>query len=251
MASIRTASSRALKIAAGSTRHIHKTSTAANPSAILTANAYLPRSIADLKSECRKRKLKVSGTKAELIARLNGNDILNSQSFSTAAKPTRKTPTQSINTSISPPTQSLHTFKSTSSLQAYHDTSTIDLALLPPLEPSPQRQESIRVPLLPDLFYPQRSGANATATETPDTVIRPEISTMAHSGTHISAPSAMSEVTDNAAADIDPFDLSKKVTVAASKMTGLPVEELERPGVLRELWEGFLDDLLGKKTVQR
>ncbi len=74
---------------------------------------------------------------------------------------------------------------------------------------------------------------------------------MAHSGTHISAPSAMSEVTDNTAADIDPYDLSKTVTVAASKMTGLPVEELGKPGILRELWEGFLDDLLGKKTVQR
>ncbi|KAI9715999.1 MAG: hypothetical protein M1812_005633 [Candelaria pacifica] len=231
-------------ITAGNRRQIHKTRAVANPSAVLTTNAYLPRSLADLKEP-------IVLTNAKLIDRLSGNDILKSHTFSTAVIPVTKRPIPIVTATIPSPIPTLRTFKSTSPLQAAHDTSTIDLALLPPLEPSPQRQEWIRVPLLPDLFYPQRSGANAADTETPDTVIRPEISTAAHSGTHISAPSAMSEVSDNAAADIDPYDLSQKVTVAASKMTGLPVEELREPGIFRELWEGFLDDLLGKKTVQR
>ncbi len=61
----------------------------------------------------------------------------------------------------------------------------------------------------------------------------------------------MSEVVDNHAIDLDPYDLTSKVHAAASKVTGIPVETLKEPGVVRELWNGFLDDIFGSKKVGR
>lgn len=58
----------------------------------------------------------------------------------------------------------------------------------------------------------------------------------------------MSEVTDNHAIELDPYDLTAIVNAAAKKMTELPAEKLKEVGVLRELWLGLLDDLLGKKV---
>lgn len=79
--------------------------------------------------------------------------------------------------------------------------------------------------------------------------MRPEISVVSSADTHIAGPSAMSEVVDNHAMDIDPFDLTSKVHAAASKIVGVPVEKMNEPGMLSELWNGFLDDLTGAKKV--
>ena len=79
-------------------------------------------------------------------------------------------------------------------------------------------------------------------------VIRPEISTVSADSTHIASPSAMSEVTDNHAIELDPYDLTAKVNAAAKKMSELPAEKLKDVGVLKELWMGFLDDMFGRKV---
>lgn len=79
-------------------------------------------------------------------------------------------------------------------------------------------------------------------------MIRPEITTTSANGTHIESPSAMSDVTDNPGhTDLDPFDFTNTVTTAASKATGMPVERLQEPGVVKELWKGLLDDILGAR----
>ena len=76
---------------------------------------------------------------------------------------------------------------------------------------------------------------------------------MSANGTHIDNPSAMSEVTDNHAIEISPFDLTSQVTNAAttatSKMTDVAAEKLEERSVFREFWSGFVDDLLGGKSM--
>lgn len=113
----------------------------------------------------------------------------------------------------------------------------------------PKHAEIIRIPLLPNNFFPpRRSQAHQEAIES---VIRPEISTVSADSTHIASPSAMSEVTDNHAIELDPYNLTSKVTAAAAKMAGMPVEKLKEPGVVKELWNGFLDDLLGSRKMAR
>lgn len=82
--------------------------------------------------------------------------------------------------------------------------------------------------------------------------MKPQIYTVAGSGADVSA-SAMSEVVDNHAVDIDPFSLTE--AVSRSRVG----EEIQRsrnggssqPGVVSELWSGFLDDVLGPKEVAR
>lgn len=84
--------------------------------------------------------------------------------------------------------------------------------------------------------------------------MKPQIYTVAGTGADIAA-SAMSEVVDNAAVDIDPFSLTE--AVGRSRIG----EELRRrenggaqakePGVVKELWSGFLDDVLGPKESAR
>ena len=116
------------------------------------------------------------------------------------------------------------------------------------LAPAPE-SDLIRIPLLPDNFSPaRRSAAHQEAIES---VIRPEISTVSGDGTHIASPSAMSEVTDNHSIELDPYDLVHKVQAAAAKMTGLPIEQLKEPGVMKKLWDGLLDDLLGAGKIQK
>ena len=139
-------------------------------------------------------------------------------------------------------------FNTSRSLKAVNDSSTIDFAYMPQftLDPSPGESQ-LRVPLLPDNFYPARKGVHQQ--DAMETVIRPEISIISNDGTHMPSASAMSEVVDNHAIDLDPFDLTSKVHAAASKITGVSVEKLNEPGMIRELWNGLVDDLLGAKKV--
>lgn len=89
-------------------------------------------------------------------------------------------------------------------------------------------------------------------------VIRPEISTAALESTHVHAPSAMSEVTDNAAMHLDPFGLTETVHEAAKEgarglnaMLGRDGGVSNRePGVLKAVWNGFLDDLFGAPKLR-
>ena len=61
----------------------------------------------------------------------------------------------------------------------------------------------------------------------------------------------MSEVTDNHAIELDPYDLTAKVNAAAKQMGELPSKKMKDVGVFKELWLSMLDDLLGGKKVGR
>ena len=63
--------------------------------------------------------------------------------------------------------------------------------------------------------------------------------------------SELFKVTDNHAIELDPYDLTAKVTAAAKKMGELPADKLREAGVVKELWMGLLDDLMGGKKVGR
>ncbi|KAK3171081.1 hypothetical protein OEA41_003165 [Lepraria neglecta] len=135
------------------------------------------------------------------------------------------------------------------SLRSKRDASTIDFAYMPQIElDTPRQSEIMRVPILPD-----NSTAPGRSAEAAEFVIRPEISTVSANGTHIDSPSAMYEVVDNHAVELSPFDLTNKVTAAAteatSKMTGMSTERLKEPGVAKELWNSLLDDILGAKKA--
>lgn len=91
---------------------------------------------------------------------------------------------------------------------------------------TPRQSEIMRVPILPD-----NSTAPGRSAEAAESVIRPEILTVSANGTHIDSPSAMYEVVDNHAVELSPFDLTNKVTTAAteaaSKMTGMSTKRLK------------------------
>ena len=131
--------------------------------------------------------------------------------------------------------------------KAAHDASTIDYVSMPRSElPTERHPEITRIPLLPTNYLPP--GQTALREEAIELVVRPQISTISAESTHIQSPSAMREVTDNDAIDLDPYNLTKKVAVAAAKLGHIPAAKAnEEVGALRELWNGLLDDFLGGK----
>lgn len=139
-------------------------------------------------------------------------------------------------------------FHCTSQRKSIGDSSSIDFAYFPQYElREPAKNEIMRIPILPF-----NSTAPARSNEALESVIRPEITTASANGTHIESPSAMSDVTDNPGhTDLNPFDLTNTVTTAASKATGMPVETLQEPGVVVELWNGLLDDILGARKTAK
>ena len=127
------------------------------------------------------------------------------------------------------------------------DRSSIDFAYMPQYElESPRQNEIFRVPILPS-----NSTAPVQVDEVAEPVHRPEITTVSADGTHIDNPSAMSEVTDNHALDLSPFDLTSKVTNAAatatSKTTGLPKQQLKQSGVVQEFLSGLWNAIFAEK----
>lgn len=132
------------------------------------------------------------------------------------------------------------------------DYSTVDSCYMPRFEIEEQVYPEIRrIPLLPDNYSNDDAKAARQEAMT-ETVVRPEISTVSADGTHIDCPSAMSEVTDNHAIELDPYDLTNKVkAAAAATMESMRLEELKEPGVLAELWNSLLDDLLGSKKLAK
>lgn len=111
------------------------------------------------------------------------------------------------------------------------------------LDAPSSRPAGPRVPVLPDLYSHHDSPSVPGAPP-----MKPQIYSV--SGGDISAPSPMSEVVDNHAVDIDPFSLTE--AVGRSRIG----EEMARsngsrkePSLVKELWSGFLDDVLGPKQT--
>ena len=124
------------------------------------------------------------------------------------------------------------------------------------MNPSPE-PETFRVPLLPDNYTPPMEHTNNAHHDVRmEFVVRPQISTTSADGTHIDSPSAMSDVTDNHAVEIDVFDLTKKVghaaAAAATKVTDLSAEGLEKQkGLLGEMFSDMVDDVFGAKKIMK
>jgi hypothetical protein len=79
--------------------------------------------------------------------------------------------------------------------------------------------------------------------------MKPMIYTVSGSGADVAA-SAMSEVVDNHAVDLDPFSLTE--AVGRSRVgEELKRQEAAPPGAFRELWAGFVDDVMGPKETLR
>lgn len=113
------------------------------------------------------------------------------------------------------------------------DSFTIPQSYAPPTPST----DILRIPLLPTNSF--AAHAEATAEET---LPKPEIHTLSADGTHFASPSFLSGEKDGHHGAVEGFD------VVGSMERGVEAVEREA-GVVRELWEGLLDDVLGKKKV--
>jgi hypothetical protein len=127
---------------------------------------------------------------------------------------------------------------------------TVDRTVFPSLssDVSPIR-ESVRVPYLPDTFT-RTSSTVPRQPEVIEQVFRAEISTVAHESTHLHPPSALSDVVDNGAISLDPYDLATKVSHAARRLSDKVVTKQNAgvPGVFRQVWSGLMDDVFGPSS---
>jgi len=148
-------------------------------------------------------------------------------------------------------------FNTSRALKSVNDSSTIDFAYLPDFDPDlGSHPTGIRVPILPTtVVAPHYDLAAAVAAAEGEhevgalliyqfisvlltriaQVMLPMIHTVVDS-THVHAPAAMSEVHDN-----NTIDFQGMAFQVARKITGQPVES----GMMRQLWAGFKDDVLG------
>ncbi|KAH8685984.1 hypothetical protein BGZ60DRAFT_426438 [Tricladium varicosporioides] len=224
-------------------RRISSTANNGRPSGLLDSqarNAYLPRPKVDLKMECSKRQLATHGSKAELVERLAAFDLVNSHGFHTLNGPHRPLPLQSPAVYRTIPL--MQGFRTSAPKQAASDTSTIDFFVFPeaPAPPPENPFYKLRVPLLPDNYNPNRSPDSAHAVESLDSAVAaPEISIIASHPENV-VPAALTEVAGNDGLDIDIGEL----TAGFSEK----ISDLKEPGVLKELWSGIVDDILGSKA---
>ncbi|KAI9664464.1 MAG: hypothetical protein M1821_005910 [Bathelium mastoideum] len=214
------------------------------PSPMLTSERpafNLPTDIAGLRAECQQRNLPVTGNKAELRDRVAADELIKSRSFSTALDAVRRPSVPTSSKDASRPTRHFNTSRA---LKAVKDSSTVDFAYLPRIDAesasSTDADEAhVRLPLAPDASG--RSPRAALADEDA-AVHRAEISTSSADIPHHVA--SMAEVHDNSAAAIDYHSLADVMSGAASKLRGAAAEE----GTVRQVWNGFLDDLLGPRS---
>lgn len=160
-------------------RHLHMTGPATYASNVLSMErpvTNVPRDIAGLRAECKRRKLDFSGSKQDvsytlstsryipecaayqrwqLLSRLNADELTHSRAFSTAVEQSKRPVVDK--TEVKP----VRHFNTSRTLKAVNDSSTIDFAFLPDFDPDNADAVQIRVPLLPTNFFPPRNGAHA------------------------------------------------------------------------------------------
>ncbi|TIA46363.1 hypothetical protein D6C79_05240 [Aureobasidium pullulans] len=222
--------------AGGSRRQLHMTGPATFPSPLLTAErpvSNLPRDIAGLRAECKRRKLDFSGSMHDLMGRLSADDLTHSRAFTTAVNASKRPSTEQKDE-----VKAVRHFNTSRTLKAVNDSSTIDFAYFPDFDPDNAESFTLRVPLLPTNFSPARVGAHAP--EADDAiVIRPQISTMAND----KIISNFSEVSDNNAMPIDFHAMADRVAAATQKAVKAPLAE--QTSIVKQLWKGLVEDFQG------
>jgi hypothetical protein len=200
------------------------------------ASLWASLTLADLKQECEKRALGSSGSKNELVERLSNHDMLQSRAFSIAMK------------RIDGPvfsSASARQFNTSRAKRTVNDSSTMDFVYMPNhstfegTNPNP----TPRVPILPNA----QSGYESSPI-VEQAPMKPQIHTVHDMNSDVSV-SAMSEVVDNHSISIDPFELTQ--TVEAARDAELKLKNASQDpemGIIKEVWTGFLDDLLGPKS---
>lgn len=198
---------------------------------------YAARSLADLKAECQRRSLRTTGSKNELIDRLSNHDLLRSRAFSIAMR--------RIDGNAFGGSSNTRKFNTSRAHKAVKDSSTMDFVYMPSMaevEP-PSPFPGIRVPILPDSqAYVDRAPTH------PPSPMKPQIHAVSELASDVSA-SPLSEVVDNHSVPIDPFSLTEAVgrsrSGAMQRQREAEQSAAEEKGVFRELWSGFVEDLLG------
>lgn len=153
---------------------------------------------------------------------------------------------------VIPLMQGFHTTQQARPLQTppHHP---IDLAVLPGPDllfaaaPSSSGEPIIRVPLLPDNFAPARSPTVGHAPEVPDAPLAaPEIVVMAADPATVNAVSPLSEV-EGMGPDGVELMFVHDYSAGAGRQGGRRVEGEGQVagGMLRGLWNGIVDDVLG------
>lgn len=142
----------------------------------------------------------------------------------------------------------MSSFHTTPASSAQADMSTIDYAFLPSFEslyPSagsdPFRQ--VRVPLLPDNSVADSPLHAPEAVDAP--LVQPQIVIMAADPTRVSAVSMLSEVEGMSPDGVE-------LSFAHDNWGRRPAEEQQYAGgMLRTLWDGLVDDVLGDKQKMK
>ncbi|KAH7389580.1 hypothetical protein DE146DRAFT_701020 [Phaeosphaeria sp. MPI-PUGE-AT-0046c] len=126
-------------------------------------------------------------------------------------------------------------FNTSRSLKAVNDSSTIDFMYIPDFDPDMKAAPvNIRVPIIP--WTQPSNAARAEATEAETEVMLPTIFTVAADGTHIHAPSAMSDVSDSDHTDFQGLASSMASSVAKRVSRGAEGEGMTRQ-ILGDMWE--------------
>lgn len=143
------------------------------------------------------------------------------------------------------------------SIRARNDSSTIDFMYFPQFSAAELAGEnadydaSFRVPRLPIDVFPSQGGPAPVpdaALEEDLPVQRSIIHTVAGDSSHISAGGTLSDVHDASAAHLDFEGMVEKLTSTADSMVAeVEKSSPEAAGVVRQVWEGLLDDLFGAR----
>ncbi|KAK4541235.1 hypothetical protein LTR36_008151 [Oleoguttula mirabilis] len=224
-------------------RNLHMTGPATYVSPVLTAERpvlNLPRDVAGLRAECKRRKIEPSGSKQDLMARLNAHELTTSRAFSSAIEQSKRPTTEQAGAP-----KAVRHFNTTRTLKANNDSSTMDFAFFPDADPdNTNASELMRVPIIAtNLTRPTSARHAAEAEET--AVMKPEINAMSADAVYL----PFGEHSDGHALNVDFHAMADSVAANIRRMK-VPVEE--QAGIMKQLWSDMVDDMVGasKKTAR-
>ncbi|KAI6810259.1 hypothetical protein KC340_g18634 [Hortaea werneckii] len=222
-------------------RRLHMTGPSEYASPLLTQERpalSLPRDIAGLRAECRRRKIEATGHKQDLISRITAHEVAHSRAFSSAVEQTKRPTPAEPQQQQETPSQIIRHFNTSRELKQPKDTSTMDFAYFPDLDPdNVDANLAMRVPIIPDNYSPPRTGAHAPEVEEM-VVVKPQIVTASADAVYL----PMADLSDGHAMNVDFHSMADRVATNLRRMR-LPVEQ--QAGMMKQLWSDMIDDLFG------